>query len=159
MNSLNSKNQTILFLDIDGVMNDGSVMSCPPYNTEEMTKEFIGWSIEPVNQLYRVLNETNCSVVISSSWRKLMPFELFNEMFDLYGLPKVVIDMTPARFSDGVRGGEIRSWINEHQPKRFAIVDDDTDMLEEQMPFFVKTDCMVGLTKEQADQLIEILRD
>jgi hypothetical protein len=36
--------------------------------------------------------------------------------------------------------------------------DDDTDMLEEQQENFVRTDCQVGLTVEDCQKVINILK-
>lgn len=41
--------------------------------------------------------------------------------------------------------------------ERYAIVDDDGDMLDEQRPYFVQTNAYVGMTDADADKLIAIL--
>lgn len=50
------------------------------------------------------------------------------------------------------------TWLREH-PKtpRYAILDDDCDMLEEQRPFFVCPRFTTGLLREHALRLITIL--
>jgi hypothetical protein len=39
----------------------------------------------------------------------------------------------------------------------YVIIDDDADMLEEQLPYFIQTRFMVGLTKENVKEAINIL--
>ena len=91
------------------------------------------------------------------------------EMWMSRKLPGEVIDITTnnPKF-DFHRGKEIDLYLSEH-PKvsKYVIIDDDTDMMEYQMPFFVRTsdnpdhsdslDIGYGLTSECAQQAIEIL--
>ena len=42
---------------------------------------------------------------------------------------------------------------------KYAIVDDDSDMVENQKPFFVQTDWFIGITKEDIEKLTNILKD
>jgi hypothetical protein len=56
------------------------------------------------------------------------------------------------------RGSEIAEWLSRHpEVDRYAIVDDDSDMLPEQVPFFVQTSFETGMTDEHAAKLIEVL--
>ena len=57
------------------------------------------------------------------------------------------------------RGEYIRQWLLEYQSKvsHYAILDDYDDMLPEQLPHFVQTNYEVGISKEDADRVIEIL--
>ena len=56
-------------------------------------------------------------------------------------------------------GGRTGEWLSRHpEVERYAIVDDDSDMLPEQMPFFVRTSAETGgLKKRHADRLIKLL--
>jgi hypothetical protein len=92
----------------------------------------------------------------------LKVMQLMWEMRDLAG---EVIDVTPVLNTH--RGEEIEYWLQENWVDRYCIIDDDSDMLPEQMPYFVKTsdnidheDCIdigYGLTKKCAEKVIEIL--
>jgi len=42
---------------------------------------------------------------------------------------------------------------------KYIIIDDDTDMLDEQLPFFINTDPEVGITDEDVKTAIKILND
>lgn len=51
----------------------------------------------------------------------------------------------------------IHQWVDEHKPRRWAVIDDlllPIDPPEK----FVRTDGKVGLTEKEADQLIHLLR-
>ena len=53
------------------------------------------------------------------------------------------------------RGHEIQLWLDEHpEVRRYAILDDDDDMLEHQTPNFFQASCETGLTEELADRIV-----
>ena len=57
----------------------------------------------------------------------------------------------------GCRGDEIAAWLTAHpKVKEWAIVDDDSDMLPEQLPRFVKTDGNEGLSFANFERLCAI---
>ena len=60
--------------------------------------------------------------------------------------------------SEGVRGHEIQEWLDKHpEVTRYAILDDDSDMLPEQMPNFFKTTFQNGLIEDIAKKVTEHL--
>lgn len=140
----------VLFLDIDGVVN------C--VTTAQRHRGAIG--IDPYMALLvdRIIQATGCRVVLSSTWR------LFKESRE--EVRKQVcgfIDETPnLQGQDGVwgvvgRGHEIKAWLDKNKElviDRYAILDDNTDMLEEQMPNFFNTLWSTGLTQEIANEVI-----
>jgi Swiss Army Knife RNA repair-like protein len=65
-------------------------------------------------------------------------------------------DVTPILHDLGLsRGHEIQAWLNEHpEVERYAILDDDNDMLEHQMVNFFQTSCRTGITPEIADRIV-----
>jgi hypothetical protein len=155
----------ILFLDIDGVLLAGrhwraghqerypgkAIKTIPP----EMQ-----W---PMNELYR---RQQHRIVVSSTWRMdeecrdhirragiVAPFH--NDWRT--GSGHSVIPGSTLVSAD-IRGEEIADWLRRHpEVTRYAIVDDDSDMLDEQLPFFVQTRFEEGLTMEHVDRLAEIL--
>lgn len=69
---------------------------------------------------------------------------------------------TPWRTHDnrGHRGQEIQFWLDNSQRQdvdRYAIVDDNSDMLTTQADFFVKTSHYDGLEREHVERLVAIL--
>lgn len=141
----------VLFLDIDGVLN--STRSCiahfgyPHGFTDAQLAMF---DLVAVGLIQRLCQVNGISVVVSSSWRINHTWQ---EIGRALGLP--TIDSTPRLV--GSRGKEIAAWLEQHpEVQRYAIVDDDSDMLPEQTPFFVKTNGEEGLTMGDFRKLCEI---
>lgn len=151
----------VLFLDIDGVCNNS--------RTTARFDGFIG--LDPFMCLLvdRIIQATGCKVVLSSSWRHEphSVAKIKSDVCELYGMTPVI---------GGLRGEEIKQWLDsyhytvklsvptgaatiEYQPEvtRYAILDDNSDMLPEQMGNFFKTTWEVGLTEEIANKVIEYL--
>lgn len=146
----------ILFLDIDGVLNS--------------RKSYIGMTpidIESWNMLKKVLEKTDTKIVLSSTWRKgerdkneylvkLEEIGLFDYTHEdwrtITNLPQISDFIYPSR------GDEIQEWLDRHsEVDNYAIIDDDTDMRENQIPHFVQTDFDSGMLPIHAEMLIEIL--
>lgn len=64
-------------------------------------------------------------------------------------------------FISGHRGSEIQEWLDKQtEPYRYVILDDDSDMLDWQLPYFIQTDWLKwGLSDEDVEQAIHILND
>ncbi len=76
---------------------------------------------------------------------------------EINGFNFPIIDKTLS-LDDKCRGEEIKHWLeNNKHVERFVIIDDDSDMLEEQRIFFVKTTPEFGLTKPEILSIINIL--
>lgn len=140
----------ILFLDIDGVLN--STRTCVAFGGYPFELSQIGaFDQVSIRLLQRLCDSAGVQVVLSSAWR------LSNEpkaAADALGLP--IIDRTP--YIPGPRGGEIQDWLDRHPDvERYAILDDDADMLPTQLLSFVRTDAHEGLTWECYTRLCRVL--
>jgi len=141
----------ILFLDIDGVVN----------NSDTSFKHNL-WPLDRYCAFLvgKIQLDTDCKVVLSSSWRHHP--DGVKEVSDRI-VP--VLDITPNNTEPGGgidfsrRGKEIKEWLDAHpEVTRYAIVDDENDMLPEQQKNFFKTDFNNGgLTDEIAARVIEHL--
>lgn len=136
----------ILFLDCDGVIN------CE----RTFHKEHDQWfPTDPYMAFLvgKIQLETDCKVVLSSAWRHHTASVeyIHNRIVNIY-------DQTPD-LDSGVRGEEIKAWMDSQKYKieKYAIVDDDSDMLPEQLPNFFKTSWLNGLTGEIAQNIINHL--
>jgi hypothetical protein len=137
----------VLFLDIDGVLNSQRTAvafnGCPfDVRPESLHK----WDMAAVNLLRGLCMAGNIKIVLSSTWR-LDPDYL--NIGTALNLP--LIDRTgtaPWMPADNARRGrEIKAWLDDHvEVTHYAIVDDDSDMLPEQTPYFVQTSNFDGLT-------------
>ena len=168
------KKSKIIFLDIDGVL-----------NTEQQQKRFYteqtnsvdeyGSLFDPdaVANLSKIIDETGADIVISSSWKFWGLLKLW-EMWKNRKLPGKVIDVTPDTEEDEIllnadlsemerialRGYEIKEWLSFHGKKvsRYAIIDDIDSFLPEQQPHFVQVCPITGITVEDAEKVIKVLK-
>jgi hypothetical protein len=126
----------VLFLDIDGVVNN-----------KRTKKSFGGFmAIDPAMAalVQRIVQNTGCEIVLSSSWR------LFQNGRD-------EIERKICRFADitpilhAPRGYEIKVWLTRYpEIEHYAILDDAGSILPEQRANFFQTTWESGLTKDIA---------
>lgn len=139
----------ILFLDCDGVINSEEGMYRGLFKTDFPVDSYMAFLVGKI-QL-----ETDCKVVLSSAWRhdKESVDRIHKQIVPIY-------DITPDN-PTGVheRGHEIKTWLAnaKYKIEKYAILDDDSDMLPEQLPNFFKTDWKTGLTDEIALKVIQHL--
>ena len=138
----------ILFLDVDGVLNS--------YKTGGM----YALKRNCLRRLQKIVEETGCEIILSSTWRK--------DEYALRRLRRVLAyrnirikDVTP--ILDKSRGIEIEEWLNRNLTRKewneltYAIVDDDSDMEVWQFPSFFQTDPEYGMTDIIAYRIIQHL--
>ena len=172
----------VLFLDIDGVLNSENWFAyriyCVKNNMFNILMNFVDTDDRNIKHkltmlddraianLNRIIEETGCKVVLSSSWRSSIESEnIFTQnLLKLKGFKYEFYGVTPRLwFSDFSirRGEEIKFWLDKesekHEIESFAILDDDSDMLPEQMNNFIHVDGQVGLTDRDVLTAIEIL--
>ena len=158
-----SNSESIIFLDIDGVLR-------PSYSyigTDEYGQLFTEECLEAFKYL---IESTNAKIVISSTW-KSSGLIIMKEIWEKRGLPGEVIDITPnevdvvdsgnAEFYDLVdRGLEIEQWMNNNNfIGNYVIIDDVPDFSKEQIEHYVKTNPKTGLTMEDVKKCIDILKN
>lgn len=152
-----------IFLDIDGVLN----------NRASLKRDCSTLSIDSacLDQLERITKACpDAKVVLSSTWRLFQDHKDFAiaklaergirivaSTRDLQGIRPVFVERGEEiadfkRFAHHVNIDEFPLPIS-----RFVILDDDSDMLDWQKPFYVQTNIDHGLTAELADKAIEIL--
>ena len=160
----------VLFLDVDGVLNgmsldfDEAPVGCGLL--ERKSREMLP---HLVARLTRVLVETGCDVVVSSTWRKRFKPAEIAEMLTMRGMPAYLTDRfvgqtdeEPVPYdwpnrSGRQRGLQIQRWIDTHRPGAiFAIVDDDAMGLLTDT-HLVQTDTLVGISDDDVERLVELL--
>lgn len=160
----------VIFLDIDGVM----VIDYSAKNRDDdHVHLFDGEALRILNEIVRY---TNCHIVISSSWRK-RNLSWIRKVFQDRGFekPERIIGETMRGYhfvEKGAhlpipRGVEIKAWMDMFLRKiptgwidykgKYAIIDDDSDMLLEQKDCFFKTGTTVGLTAPIGVKIIQHL--
>jgi HAD domain in Swiss Army Knife RNA repair proteins len=159
-----------LFLDIDGVLNSHKYFIA----TMEERKEK-AWDLdqddrweamldpECVARLDRIVRETGAQVVISSTWRILNPYERVEAFLRTKGFTGKVIGATTTSYGlvhdrKTERGDQIAHWLAHTPAESFIILDDDSDMAGVSHRH-IKTTYDTGLTDEQADKAIAMLKE
>jgi hypothetical protein len=175
-----NKYKSIIFLDVDGVLNCQLFYTerykhltqydnIPFYKTvkkhlrkllksKELSKldyyksEMCPMRMQLLNELCA---ETNSAVVLSASMRSGWNVEELQEIFNYCGATFIIIDKT-GYCNCRIRGVEIQNWMKDNCMKwfgvnyydfyRYAIIDDDSDMLLWQQHNFFQTDNYSGLT-------------
>ena len=141
----------VLFLDVDGVLNSEETFTKDPH-AHFPIDAYMAFLVG------RIEMNTCCKVVLSSSWR--------HHGESVEHIKKRVVpifDITVSRPVVGgaemkERGYEIQEWLDRHpEVTHYAILDDDSDMLEEQLPNFFKTEWKTGLTTDIAEKVIQHL--
>lgn len=144
----------VIFLDIDGVM--ASTRSCVALGGYPHPPRDDWHFFDPVaiGLLSRVVRKTGAVCVLSSTWRGFIDGTL--QLSQTLRVP--IIDKTRWTIGHEKRGLQIQDWLDAHpQVEAWAILDDDSDMLEHQMDRFVKVDYEEGLSYANHNQLIDLL--
>jgi len=118
--------------------------------------------------LQRLVNQDGFYVVISSAWRHYLTMDQPAKWF---GIPQEkILGKTPDLWGK-VRGGEIEHWLSNAvfeekiDPKpMLTILDDESDMLDWQKPYFVQTEWSIpedpeaaGLNWEHYQKIMRII--
>ena len=127
------------------------------------------WELEPrkIAILNKTCNMLDLKLVLSSTWRKMFDVDEIDNIFAAQ-FPKwkkgrflgktpnlddgwLQVDPETRQIQRGQqRGTEIAKWLADntetHKVRNFAILDDDSDFLDGQLPHFVQTNGWIGLT-------------
>ncbi|MFA6234131.1 MAG: HAD domain-containing protein [Bacteroidota bacterium] len=145
----------LLFLDIDGVLNNRASLVELPQDA---------FDPKCVAALNRITDTTGALIVVSSVWR--YTYKMRTEMQGCLrsrGVTGKVKGCTPRLSGIKTRGDEIRAWLETNIDAgiingdvQFVVIDDSSDIT----PFeycFVQTSPETGLTEEGADRAIALL--
>lgn len=146
----------IIFLDIDGVMNNAETHGSAHHHT------WTGWAFTGldrrlVKKLNQLVTATGADIVLSSTWRKhFTPEEMHDRLVSAGMNPAIkIVDRTPVLHKP--RHYEISAWLDAFSGKveQYVILDDD--YAAGIRGHFVNTNNYVGLTDEDVKAAIEIL--
>lgn len=111
--------ERIIFLDVDGVLNNGSWAM-------EMYDKGIrvyrdGILYEPaLERLKRIVDATNAHIVVSSSWRQIpTAYGHLKDWLEKYGM--TIWDKTP--YVGGCRGDDITAYVLEEMKGYFSLIE------------------------------------
>ena len=163
-----------LFLDIDGVLNSFRTVTFHESiaNTASCKRSMLLGDSEnnnvalfdklAVDFIFDFCRKYDYRIVMSTSWRYSFSMRDFHELFsNYYGVTdaeELIVGMTPKGRTDLTsRGEEIREWLLANEEyQEYIIVDDSSDFLEEQKPFFVQTCIRDGLTFSSMNKMIRL---
>lgn len=157
----------IIFLDIDGVLNSEKWYKSnksSTLNIEYDKQKFISDSFDPECWKYveKLINETGAKIVLSSSWRHYDLESTVKEYTGTAFQPIIdnLIGVTPGMMSR-CRGMEIRLYLRSlsEQPESYVILDDDRDMFDSQLPYFVHINDETGITENDYKKALKILKN
>lgn len=164
----------VIFLDIDGVLNSDNYM-------HELIDKNV---LEYENDVYQFIDENSVKIivdlcktydvklVITSSWRHFtldstLQYFKTERNKKIHSLIPYIIGITPRLYIENKFGGyefldrgqEIQKYLNDHgNIKEYVIIDDDTDMLNEQLEHCVFVDNKHGLTKSHIPEIFNKLK-
>jgi len=183
-----TKNEKIIFIDFDGVVNSDKSIEDSKKRYPELkdvlervnnqkaswkdTKNFVQKIMicqELINNLLLILNKfPEAHLVVSSNWGRRWSLEKIKEIFEPF-LPVDRLDITPKKFSSS-KVHEVPFWLHDFFEKtpnwreditsevHKVVIIDDNDYHFTCGKFF-QTDEKVGLTKEDAQRIIDFLED
>lgn len=149
----------VIFLDVDGVLNDD-------YTPSRTKTRCVFVDESKILRLKEIVDATQAKIVLSSTWRydRKDPqlngdFLQLEEALESFGLE--FYSFTPVDAIGIRRGMEIKAWLGSHpEVKRFVILDDELFDFEERglLEHLVKTDYAYGGLKDNhIEQAITIL--
>lgn len=154
--------KSLLFLDIDGVLNNHRFNDLSNSTTIDPDK---------MELLNTVIIAADCKVVVSSAWRYLvhrtdMTLRGLQYLLQTHGMAvdrlhgitrrDTMVDGKPLH---NERGQQIKDYLDSAKPRpaKYAVVD-DLDLGISQMHPFVQTISSVGLTEAETMKLIRLLK-
>ena len=144
----------IIFLDVDGVLNNSTwakrmIDAGVHVYAEDMIED---WAIQLLKQ---IIDATGADVVVSSTWRD-DPKAVEHLLIQLAAYDIWPIGSTPR--TNLRRGDDISQWLERYDGyiESYVILDDDSDMTVH-MDHLVQTSFEHGLRHEHVERAIEIL--
>ena len=146
--------QKIIFLDIDGVIcSIRSAVACGGYPWRVKAEDMELFDLIAIKLVQKICKDCDAKIVLSSVWRIYHDFNMIGKELNL-----PIIDKTPYKLTSH-RGEEIAMWLRDNKVDKYVIIDDDSDMLEEQLPYFVKVDRNNGLSYENYEKIKELIKE
>ncbi|AFN37389.1 hypothetical protein pp2_156 [Vibrio phage phi-pp2] len=160
----------IIFLDIDGVLNNA--LEADEHKDVLLNGEYQGiYSPRCVDRLNDLVEMTDARIVLTSVWRCGLSIDEINTMLRAMGVNAECIgktDMLDHKYSWAFRGNEILKWIHDNEERigkrryeyrSYVILDDDTDMLLWQRHNYVNCDPEIGMTDRVVAKAAAILNN
>lgn len=143
----------VIFLDIDGVLND--------YNYRETVADYYESPIDEskLHLLKALVDKTNAKIVLSSTWRMYWgddseDSKKLDEVFKRHGLEIY----SKTEYFHEERDIEILMYLARNKAESYVILDDiDFNWCEKNRMHFVQTFDETGITEETVEKAVRIL--
>lgn len=150
----------VIFLDVDGVLNSKDWLESNRVRKENSVNP------EKVKLLAEIVQNTNATVVLSSTWRYIPEHPMFVHLTDILGQNGIKIHSFTPKL-DGNRPKEIKAWIEKQQEEvQFISIEDDFSEDDYRKygieDFLVKTSYYGengGLQRNHVEQAIRLLNE
>lgn len=148
----------VIFLDINGVLTSRASAMLQAMSGEGRRLKPSPLHTGIVNEIARKMNAV---VVITSTWRRTMPYKELLHALDAGGLDvKMVGGVTPY-LPGKERDEEIQDWLDsarqaDHEYDGMVIIDDDSDMAHLH-DYHLKTETWDGLLATHVPEIIRIM--
>jgi len=147
----------LIFLDIDGVMLSAASWK-PVENLEDGFSAFSKRAVDCLNQL---IQNTNASIVLTTSHKSRFTREQWNQIFLSRNMSVTIFDKLEDNSESLNRKDEILNYLKAHQLiENYVIIDDDKSLYD--LPHAIKqklvlTSSIIGLTQENIETALGIL--
>lgn len=147
--------QTILFLDIDGVLNHRHTVRVPG----------MPFTCDPVNVrcLNTLIAQSGAGIIITSDWRRWLAWEDLCAVLGAFGVCGPFIGRTPVVLQDyplsprPPRGHEVDVWLQQQRFTAPYLILDDRGDLEPHLHRLIQTHPDTGLMEEHIERAMRLL--
>jgi len=152
------KNQKIIFLDVDGVLN----IISDSYRTMAWTN-YGNDAVEPhlMKRLEYLLEKVpDANIVISSAWSEIQLTDVLEKL--RFKFMNKIIGRTPRRLR--YRGQQINSWLLNNNWSKYVVLEDEiSDVCGDKCSlipkeFVIQVDMKEGLSNKNIEKAIQILK-
>lgn len=150
----------VIFLDVDGVLNSNDWLENNTVRKEN------GVNPEKVKLLAEIVQNTNATVVLSSTWRYIPEHPMFAYLTDILGKNGIKIHSFTPKL-DGDRPKENEAWIDK-QTEEVQFISIEDDFSEDDYRKYGIEDCLVrtsyygkcgGLQRNHVEKAIQLLNE
>lgn len=151
------KKRITLFLDLDGVL-----ITTKPWQSDAIARDgYSDFQQNLTENFNKFLEFRDFEIILSSSRRRDVSLEKFNEIFQNRGINKKISAYIPVSLEKKTRKQEIEEYIHENLIRDFIILDDDKSLngLEKKIKVkLVLTKYMLGFNIEKLDEATRKVR-
>jgi len=157
----------IIFLDIDGVLNNDKFLKRLRHSTHiDYTTDKVSYGSAmidkyAVKRLQQIVSATDAKIVISSSWREIFSIHEIIEMLDgklrNLGIEPALDFAGTTQINSTTRRNQIGSWLNDADGVEAFIILEDCEKMYELEKNTIRTSAKTGLTDLDVERAIKLL--